>query len=338
MQITKLSTSERLTTPSPRRHLQAALLLGALGSGCGPTFDPASLVQTTRVLGARVTAGADLSSTAETPSRATPLPGEAASVTWLVTGPTAPGPQGWAFTLCQPALAGDLTCGSVQYATYEGSDPRPVVSLTMPDVAALGMATSVLLSGRICDGAAPTTFDPAAPTPGVAGGGLPACQGGGAGTNAAVSIGAGGPDTVNHNPTADRGISFDGQPWPAPDAAADPCAVGPLVTAGTKDHLVELVTAAVDRESYTTEFGDPPVPTGHREGLQVSPFATRGKFQNAFTFIEADEPAEAPPAQAKWDAPDAKDLAGPAAVAFTFVVRDDRGGVDWTTRTACVTP
>ncbi len=30
--------------------------------------------------------------------------------------------------------------------------------------------------------------------------------------------------------------------------------------------------------------------------------------------------------------------AGGTPVTFTFVVRDERGGADWTTRTACVTP
>lgn len=342
METTNPSTSEKLMSYPARRHFQAALLLGALSSaGCGPTFDPASLVETTRVLGARVTAGGDTAGTPEAPSRATPLPGEAASVTWLVTGPTTPGTQGWAFALCQPVLSGDLTCGGVPYSVYQGNDPRPIVPMMMPDAAALGTATSVLLYGRICDGAAPTfdpAFDPAQPSQGDPGTRLPGCAGGAAGTTAAVSIGVGGADTVNHNPTADRGITFDGQPWPAPDAAADPCAVGPMVTAGTKDHLVDLVTAGLDRESYTTQFGDPPVPTTYREALQISPFATRGKFQNAFAFVDADDPSDAPPAKTKWDAPDAKEVAVPTPVMFTFVVRDDRGGTDWTTRTACVTP
>jgi len=40
-----------------------------------------------------------------------------------------------------------------------------------------------------------------------------------------------------------------------------------------------------------------------------------------------------------WEAPPATEV--PAAglpVTFTFVVRDDRGGTDWTTRAACVVP
>jgi len=311
-----------MSSSGGQRLFVAALAALALGPGCGPTFDPASLIETTRVLGARVTAGTDA------PSRATPLPGETASVSWLVSGPTPPGRQGWAFALCQPALPGDLTCGGVPYAVYQGSDPQPALTLTMPDAGVLGAATSVLLYGRICDGAAPT-FD--------AQSGLPGCAAGAPGTTAAVSIALGGPDTVNHNPTADRGLTFDGQDWPAPDGG-DPCATGPLVTAGTKAHLVGLATAGSDRERYTLPFGDPPVATPRREALQLSPFSTRGKFQNAFAFVDAADPSDAPVAQMKWDAPDAKDVAAPVAITFTFVVRDDRGGSDWTTRSACLTP
>lgn len=315
--------SESAMSSFLQRSVLAAVAALVLGAGCGPTFDPASLVQTTRVLGARVTAGMDA------PARATPLPGETASVAWLVTAPTPPGPQGWAFALCQPALPGDLTCGGAPYAVYQGSQPEPVVAVTMPDVGALNAATSVLLYGRICDGAAPT-FAPQS--------GLPGCAGGAVGTTAAVTIGVGTADTVNHNPSAARGLALDGEPWPVPDAAADPCVVGPRLAAGTKDHQVDLVTAGSDRESYTLEFGDPPVATPQREALQISPFATRGKFQNAFAFVDAGDATDAPVAAMKWDAPDARDVAAATPVTFTFVVRDDRGGTDWTTRTACLTP
>lgn len=329
MKAANLSASETVMPRSVRRLFLAALAWGAAGAGCGPTFDPASLIETTRVLGARVTASANPPSRPDAPSRATPLPGEAASVNWLITGPTAPGPQGWAFALCQPALSGDLTCGSAPNAIYQGNDSEPAVAMTMPDAGTLGGATSVLLYGRICDGAAPA-LDPES--------GLPTCAGGAPGTTAAVTIGVGSADATNHNPTADHGLTFDGQAWPAADAAADPCVVGPIVTAGTEDHLVELVTAGSDRESYTLQFGDPPVSTAKREALQLSPFATKGKFQNAFAFIDATDPSDAPAAALKWDAPQSKDVAAATPITFTFVVRDDRGGTDWTTRTACVTP
>jgi hypothetical protein len=224
-----LPESELAMKISARWFLLAAV---ALAAGCGPTFDPPSLVATTRVLGARVTAGS------EAPSRATPAPGEAASVAWLVTGPTTPGNQGWAFALCQPALSGDLTCGSAPYAIYQGSEPQPVVAVTMPDAGALAGATSVLLYGRICDGAEPI-FDPQT--------GLPGCARGAAGTTGAVTIAVASADSVNHNPAAERGLTLDGQAWPAPEPGADPCVAGPVIRAGTKDHLIDLATAGSDR-------------------------------------------------------------------------------------------
>src|SRR3569623_744964 len=231
MNATRFSTGENGMTTAGRRLLFAALAAGAVAAGCGPTFDAASLVETTRVLGARVTAGTDA------PARATPSPGEAAAVTWLGTGPTAPAAQGWVFALCQPALSGELTCGSAPYAVYQGNEVQPAVAMTMPDAGTLGAATSGLLYGRICDGAAPT-FDPQS--------GLAGCAAAAAGTTAAVTIEVGGADTVNHNPTAERGLTFDGQPWPAPDDATDPCGAGPFVAAGTKDHVVTLLTAATN--------------------------------------------------------------------------------------------
>ena len=39
----------------------------------------------------------------------------------------------------------------------------------------------------------------------------------------------------------------------------------------------------------------------------------------------------------KWDTPKAADVTADTAVTFRFVVRDSRGGTDWTSRTLCVT-
>ncbi|HEY4186080.1 MAG TPA: hypothetical protein VGP07_13480 [Polyangia bacterium] len=291
--------------------------------GCGPTFDPASLIETTRVLGARVQVGT------ETPARATPLPGETATVTWLVVAPTAPAPQGWAFALCTPGTPGELTCGSAPFAVYQGTDAEPVLSVAVPGADVLAGANSLLLYGRVCDGATPT-FDPQS--------GYPGCANGGAGTTATATLLVGSADVTNHDPTADRGITLDGTDWPSAGSGDDPCVTGPRLVAGTEGHVIDVLTAGGDRESYTTSYGDPPVATLAREALQISPFATAGKFKNAYAFIDADDPADAPQAETKWDAPSVKETPIDRPVTFTFVVRDDRGGTDWTIRTACVGP
>jgi hypothetical protein len=298
-----------------------AILATFFTLGCGPTFDPASLVTSTRVVGAHVgSSGAD--------DRASVAPGESAKVTWLVTAPAAVPALQWAFALCTPGADGALGCTSPPLAVFTGTGNPPTAPITMPSADVLGAATHLTLFGRICDTGAPA-FDPQT--------GNPSCADG-AGTTASVAIFVQTPDDVNHNPVADRGLTFDGQPWPALAAGADPCAAGPMVVAGTEDHELALATDGADRETYTALLGDPPVPTQKREALQVSFFTTAGKLKSPFVFIEAADPGPQPPAALHWNAPKVDDVTAPTPITFTFVVRDGRGGADWTSRAACVTP
>jgi hypothetical protein len=309
------------------RRGSVAALLALAAVGCGPTFDPPSLIEGTRVLGARVeVSGAD--------NRAAPAPGESATVTWLMTAPGAMPALGWAFALCAPSAPGALSCDTTPLAIYQGSDSPPRVTIAVPPADALGPATRLILYGQICAGSAPI-FD--AQT------GRPACEGGaaaeGQGTTASVIIGVNRDGTdANHNPIADHSLTFDGQPWASAAPGDDPCVTAPRVSAGTDDHVIAVVTAAADRESFTALVGDPPVATPQRESLQISHFATDGKLANPFSFIEGDVTDGAPAASVKWKTPKAKDVTAPTVVAFTFVVRDSRGGTDWTTRAACVAP
>jgi len=260
------------------------------------------------------------------------MPGDPAKVTWFVTSPDAAAtpPVAWAFALCPPEPSGALDCGGgAPFATYACTADPPALDMATPAADALGAATSLLLFGRLCVDSTPV-FDPQS--------GLPTCAGGGHGVTVAAQLPLAVGSVVNHNPVADRGITFDGQPWPAPAAGVDPCVAGPRVTAGTKDHVVAFTTAGDDREAYTQLYGDPPVPTPAREALQYSQFATAGKWKSNFSFVESSDPSDAPVTEAKWTAPDGKDVAGDTPVAFTFVLRDGRGGTDWTTRTACVGP
>ena len=62
-------------------------------------------------------------------------------------------------------------------------------------------------------------------------------------------------------------------------------------------------------------------------------------MKSQFSFVEATDQNAMTTVDVTWDAPAAAEVtAAGAAVTFTFVVRDDRGGTDWTTRTLCVTP
>jgi hypothetical protein len=201
-------------------------------------------------------------------------------------------------------------------------------------VEALAGATHLIVYGQICPGpdSAPT-FDPQS--------GIPRCTGGVRGTTASVTIaltlGAG--TDSNHNPVADRGFTFDGQAWSRAAAGDDPCASGPRVAAASKGHVIGGTTLGTDREVYTALVGDPPQPKQRRESLQVSQFTTAGKMKSQFSFVEASDDAPESPISVKWDAPEASEVPTTGrAVTFTFVVRDDRGGIDWATRSACVTP
>jgi hypothetical protein len=166
--------------------------------------------------------------------------------------------------------------------------------------------------------------------------GLPSCTGGG-GTTASVSVSLQLGDDANHNPTADRPFTFDGQPWPALDAAADPCVLGPRVLAGSKDHVIGNIIEGSDREAHVALVGDPPVATPARESLQISRFTTAGKLKSRCSFVEATNDDAMTTVDVTWEAPEAADVAAAgSAVTFIFVTRDNRGGMDSTTRALCV--
>jgi hypothetical protein len=302
--------------------IAAAIAVAWVAAGCAPAMDPPSLIESTRVLGARVEVTGD-------PGRATPKPGESASVTWLMVAPGDMPPLGWAFAFC-PGTRTSLDCAGAPIALMQGHDV-PAVSVDVPAADALGSTQYLVLEGRVCVDGDPI-LDGAS--------GRPSCAAGGDGTTASVSIpvdlDAAGSEP-NQNPSiAGSPLSLDGQPWVAADGAAS-CADLPHVAPGSKDHVIDLVTAASDREDYTDLAGDPPAPVQRRERLQISQFTTAGKLSRAYTWIEADDTSDPPVAEVKWDAPEAKDVpAGGEVVRFTFVARDGRGGVDWTSRAACV--
>jgi hypothetical protein len=306
----------------------AALTVGALVfAGCGPEMSPPSLINDTRVVGARVEVeGA--------PERASPAPGETATVTWLVTAPAETPPLGWTFALCLPDAPGKLGCAAAPLGVWQGTSNPPRVTLAIPDEAALAGTSRLTLYGRICAGAAPT-FD--------AGSGLPGCEGGAPGTTAALSIAlqatSGDDPNANHNPVGDRGFTLDGAAWPPTTAGdQDPCADGPRLAAGSGDHAIATLAQGSERERYTQMRGDPPVPTPARESLQLSHFTTAGKLKVAYTFVEAADAAAETAVGITWTAPPADAIGADTPVTFTFVTRDSRGGAAWTTRTACLTP
>ena len=107
----------------------------------------------------------------------------------------------------------------------------------------------------------------------------------------------------------------------------DGCVVagGPAVTIG-------VTTAGSDRETYVRADG-----TSAREGLRLSFFTTAGELARQFAVVPADAPDDAPVVEDTWRPPRADEV-GPEGlqVRLIIVVRDLRGGVDFTERTLCV--
>jgi hypothetical protein len=141
---------------------------------------------------------------------------------------------------------------------------------------------------------------------------------------------------------------LDGAEWAPTTAATDGGPTGCSANT-TLPHVVvrESESAAVevdlsiavrnlDREPSEAIGGDPPAPRQTRETLMLSSFTTAGELSTQFTFIEADDETTAPAAEVTWTAPDFDDIAPDGTrVRFTFVLRDGRGGLDWTTRALC---
>ena len=311
-------------TTQTKTVVTLAFTLAAAAAACMPAQDPPSLIETTRLLGARVEVAGDA-------GRASPRPGETATVTWLVAAPGQMPPLGWAFVLC-PGVATSLDCAGEPLGVFQGQD-QPRVTIAVPAAGDLGATKMLVLEGRVCSSSSP-----------VLDGTHASCTDGGDGTTASVAI----PldldvpgSEPNQNPDlAGSPLTLDGAAWDPP-AAPDPndaCAGLPRVAAGSKDHVITVGTRGADREDYTALLGDPPAPVVARERLEISQFTTAGKLARSFSWIEAEDPSEQPTTEVKWDAPKPEEVpAEGKRVDFTFVVRDMRGGIDWTTRAVCAT-
>ena len=305
-------TSNRIET----RALLAILLAGTALSACGEPFDPPSLIEKTRVLGARVEVTGDA-------TRATPRPGESATVTWIMAAPEALPPLGWAFVVCRYAATSAEACAPTPLAVAQGTG-TPSFQVQVPTADVLGTTPRLQLFGQICQDSAPT-LDPQT--------NLPTCAA--AGTMATVDIYLQLGEQANHSPAlADRPFWFDGADWPADEAAAD-CASLPHVAAGSKGHVLRLATLAEDRETIVTPGADSTTaPSTTREVLQISNFTTAGKLGQTYSFVEADDARPEADVDVTWDAPELSPTDG--RIHFVFVARDLRGGVGHATRTACV--
>ncbi len=280
--------------------LCAALGLSAIA--CGDPVKEVDVIAETRVLGARVEVEGE-------PERASPSPGEAATVRWFVVAPDVEPALGWALSVCD-ATSGDSglpDCAAEPFAVASADEPAvgaPSVDFVVPEETT---SPSLAVKGVIC--------------PDV---GAKDCNGD-VGTNVSFDfelVGLGSEtETVNTNPSLGT-LSFDGVEWSDSTDCAELPQVAPKST-----HRITIPLDEQDRDAVVPEFDVDP----NRETLQLSHFTDHGTFEAAFTVIEADSSELV--TTAVWKAP-SKAPAGGTARIF-IVVRDDRGGTDWVTRTVC---
>jgi hypothetical protein len=297
--------------------LTAAVVVAVLAAGCGGDLPTASNLERTRVLGARVQVASE-------PGRADALPGEAAAVEWLIAGPRAPGPLAWAFAVCNSI---DGNCADGAGMSVEGTGAPVLAAFTAP--ATVDDVHRPLMLGVVCDGGAPTL-----------GGVAPGCGAGAVSTNVArfsIPMPAAG-EAPNHHPNvANDVLLLDGVPWTAVPAgdSGGPCDATsglPVIAAGREEVAIRLVTDGDDREVAVPAAGGAAVP----EELQLSSFATGGELEGSYDDIPSTDVAPDAAFETSWTAPAVKDLpAGGLVVQFHFVVRDGRGGLDWTHRALC---
>lgn len=285
------------------RKLIVFAVLGLVG--CDDPLAYPQDIDRLRVLGARTRVAGDA-------SRASPAPGEAVSLEWLVVDPEPSPALGWFFAACpsQGRSRGAPECSGPVFA--EQSSPAPSAALPQFDFTAVD-AERILVRGLVCRDAAVTSLSDA-------------CAGEHERVLFELRVGG-----DNANPTlADAQLTLDGQPWPAPADLAEPgCAADDLPAAGDAKLSVQLVLAASDRDPIQDPKGlAPPF-----EPLFVSQFSTLGHFARPLSVIEGA--SEQFDLSVSWRAP--ADAAGQRA-RFYFVVRDGRGGVDWSARTLCLVP
>jgi hypothetical protein len=288
-------------------------------SGC-TDFDPGSLIADTRVLGARVEVHGD-------EARASPRPGEAVDITWVVAAPNGELELRWAFLACE-GTQGDPSCVKGLSGVSEGHGSQPALSFALPKEL---KADQVLVLGVICDGGTPAVNDQGTPT----------CEGDSRKSmpvKLTVKVAHG--DDGNRNPSlAGARLTLAGKIW----EAATPAGIGDgsckddetllKVKAGAKTQSIELSLEAASRETY------PDARSGEEEleTLQISHFATLGELDGQYSFVETDDESERPTVTFHWDPPAARTVSAEGElVRFVIVVRDLRGGLSSLRRALCV--
>jgi hypothetical protein len=275
-------------------HILLGLALTALA--CEDALEPAQRIDRPRVLGVRVSTER---------GEASLVPGEPASLEFLLAGPEGPQPARIAYRFCEAASSerGVPYCAQEPWAEDVTDRVDEAVALEVP--AALGPGTRLALLGVACTEGAPTLAD------------------------SSLDYGCTGE-------AAPLRFSFDAwtldsTPRPNPDLTGlvvtldDESAElsGAEVTPTCDDATPAL--AAAQSHTLAIDLGAAALSA---DELQVSHFSTRGKLERQFSFVAQEQ---APSVVLTWQAP-----AEPGPVKQYLVARDGAGGVSWATWNVCV--
>ena len=314
-------------------------LVGLLfACACGESLDPASLVTSLRAVAARVEVEGD----AERPN---PLPGEVVTVTIRVIdqGPR-PDIQ-WRFVACVPeaTLFNVPICGLIIEPCDNcegdgGPEVDPVIRFQVPDEAELGDQTQVLLQGAICaDGPAAPLEEFLAFAAGETGQFSPCDDPALEGTVLIAPVVLQQFDPPNRQPQiADVLYEEESVAWVEPNPpASDP--ISPCDGDITIDQTTPSIRLSVTPDSLVPFVADD---EEQEDEIQVSWLGDAGEFDRSFSFIDESSPVDANGnlfVEVDWELPmSARDNG--TLVRFNFVVRNTRGGQDWTERALCVFP
>ncbi len=292
-----------------------ALALALFGAtGCDNPLSPIEAIDGTRILAAKAEVAGD-------PTRASPEPGEDVSVRWLVVAPDPDAVFAYRFDGCVAAdSSADLTsCSGTALATTESVDPvsdPPVVTFTAPADAASGTRLAVV--GTVCAAGVALGDDTGA-----------TCADGSKPFAATDDFFMDDGSAPNTNPAL-TDISLNDLVLGPETATSTDCTLLPSVGLGSGPRTLTVNLDPNSRDPLVqVDSGDPA-----RESLLLSYFVTRGNLDHAFSDIDAN--ATDVSGSVIWTPPPHADA--PTLARFIFVVRDGRGGSDFTERRLCVVP
>lgn len=284
------------------RWLGVVLLL----LGCSEDTADVSLVTYARVVGVRVEA-------AEDAERSTPRNDEGANAQVLVIGPNGSANVTYAMLLCAAAPQnGTLpACAGPTLATNASSNPTATPELSWSELEDTSGANELLILGTVCEQGTPV-LDPNAV------GQCEEPESRGVSFANHVTLLNAEESNTNHHPSLDAAqLTLDADPWNAGDCGA-------TLPRDGKERTITLTLGDARREQID----------GENEELLLSWFATDGELSQHFSVLEVDD-TEDRTLELTWTAPKANVTPERETAIFTLVLRDQRGGIDWLTRTLC---